>query len=199
MIEAAGTGRVQLTSGPRDDRSPVWSPAGQQIAFVASPSDQPGNSAVFTITADGSGLRQLTEGGADQPAWSPDGQQLAFVSRRDGDAEIAVMRPDGSGQRALTANSDQDSAPVWSPNGQQLLFRRQTPPYPIAVVMNSDGSAQTTIPGTGSGSWSPDSRYIAWDVINQTMREEIFVTSLDGSQPSFRFLVEGLSPAWSPK
>ena len=59
---------------------------------------------------------------------SPHGQQLAFVSRRDGDAEIAVMRLDGSGQRALTANSDQDSAPVWSPNGRQLLFRRQTPP-----------------------------------------------------------------------
>jgi Tol biopolymer transport system component len=51
----------------------AWSPDGKQLAF-----DTIDN--VYTIGADGGGLRQLTQGAGENttPTWSPDGAQIAF-------------------------------------------------------------------------------------------------------------------------
>jgi Tol biopolymer transport system component len=52
---------------------------------------------------DGSGLKRLTENGAQDglPTFSPDGKSIAFVSNRGGPWAIWVMNVDGSGQRKL--------------------------------------------------------------------------------------------------
>ncbi|MCH8993458.1 MAG: PD40 domain-containing protein, partial [Chloroflexi bacterium] len=50
-----------------------------RIAFA---SDRDGNSEVYIVNADGSGLTRLTDNLADdsQPTWSPDGTHIAFLS-----------------------------------------------------------------------------------------------------------------------
>jgi dipeptidyl aminopeptidase/acylaminoacyl peptidase len=50
------------------------------------------------------------------------GGRLAFVSERDGNREIYVMNPDGSGQTRITNNAEPDFRPAWSPDGETIAF-----------------------------------------------------------------------------
>ena len=47
---------------------------------------------------------------------------IAFESRRDGNPEIYVMNPDGSGQTRLTESDGEDIAATWSPDGRKLTW-----------------------------------------------------------------------------
>ena len=81
-----------------------------RIAFVQS-------SNVYTMEADGSGVRQLTSllpGSAAQfVAWSPSGRRLVFdMSPPGGSAQLWMMRADGSGVKMIERGGD---APRWGP------------------------------------------------------------------------------------
>jgi len=54
-----------------------------------------------------------TEAANGGPAWSPDGRWIVFNSDRDGNSEIYIMRPDGSGQRRLTNHPASDVHATW--------------------------------------------------------------------------------------
>ena len=45
------------------------------------------------------------------PAWSPDGAWITFESRREGGADIWVMRPDGTEQTRLTSGAGDETHP----------------------------------------------------------------------------------------
>jgi Tol biopolymer transport system component len=99
---------------------PDWSPDGSRIAFSRGHD-------IFTIRADGRGLRRLTTAASERTrtsgaAWSPDGRYIAFI--RDGD--LYVMRSDGRGLRRVIDARQQSlehpdrpwaevSAPSWQP------------------------------------------------------------------------------------
>ena len=57
-----------------------------------------------------------------QPKWSPDGKWIAFTSTRDGNYDIYLIRPDGTGLRNLTQHPAQDKDPTWTPDGTHLTF-----------------------------------------------------------------------------
>jgi Tol biopolymer transport system component len=64
------------------------------------------------------GVKGIDDGGIDYddlaPSWSQDGGLLAFYSKRDSNAEIYVVRPDGSGLRRVTTTVDIDERmPRW--------------------------------------------------------------------------------------
>ena len=70
VMNADGTGVVQLTDGPSGDVLPAWSPDGAAIVFV---SGRGGNFAdLYVMNADGSGLRRLTDDPGEDidPSWS---------------------------------------------------------------------------------------------------------------------------------
>jgi len=70
----------------------------------------PGN----IINVDGTGLVQLTNGGDNLgPSWSPEGDWITFTSFRDGNNEIYIMHPDGTGVTRLTNNPTSDWQPRW--------------------------------------------------------------------------------------
>ena len=52
----------RLTSAPRDDSVPAWSPDGRKIAFV---SKRGGNAEIYVMNTDGSGQRNLTRNPTD--------------------------------------------------------------------------------------------------------------------------------------
>ncbi len=79
---AASDGKTpprQLTTTPKSDRHPRWSPDGKQILFESS---RGGDSQLWVIDVSGGEARQLTtiSTGASNGIWSPDGSHIAFVS-----------------------------------------------------------------------------------------------------------------------
>lgn len=74
-----GTGWIALTSEDAFDAAPAWSPDGTRIAFS---SDRGGQSDLYVMAADGTGVHNLTEnpGGHEGWAgssWSGDGLTIA--------------------------------------------------------------------------------------------------------------------------
>jgi dipeptidyl aminopeptidase/acylaminoacyl peptidase len=101
------------------------------VGFVIDKREQ-----VFVVDLEGGKpARQLTEGDFDsnQPAWSPDGALLAFVSARhenrehDLNADVFVMRPDGSDLRRITDNSLWVGGPTFTPDGATVLLQGGDP------------------------------------------------------------------------
>jgi Tol biopolymer transport system component len=86
-----------------------------------------GDSEIFTIKPDGTGLKQLTHNTVQDsfPVFSPDGKKIAYesegkqTSNPEGDMEVYVMSTlDGSARKNLSTNGEYDEGPDW---GRQAM------------------------------------------------------------------------------
>ncbi|NPV08801.1 MAG: tetratricopeptide repeat protein [Anaerolineae bacterium] len=115
LVNGSATGNnKQLTSLDNVCYDPVWSPDGWHVAFV---SEHTGSDDIWTMTADGQNVTQLTKNDWEwekHPSWSPDGQQIVYWSNKDtGHQQIWIMNADGSDQRNLSNNEYNDWNPIW--------------------------------------------------------------------------------------
>jgi TolB protein len=192
---------------------PDWSPDGSMIAFN---SEYAGESHVFTINADGTGLRQVTRGSAFEghPSWSPDGKYLAvdrqFVDDPAG-LFVASVR-DGSMTRITTNRYDEgvDSSPQYSHDGTRIVFIRSRPGGSAVWVANTDGTQAHRITPwnmlAGHPWWSPDgSRIVFYDGAGSVSYgagdSHIFVVNADGTgltQLTHSANEADFHPSWSP-
>jgi TolB protein len=119
-MNADGSGQAKLTDSPMAEDSPAWSPDSRRIVFRAY-DPRGGSLAIWLMNADGSGHTLLTDRlkGAWMPGlspvWSPDGGRIAFMSEQDGNREIYVIEPDGSGETNLSDHAEEDMEPDWCP------------------------------------------------------------------------------------
>jgi Tol biopolymer transport system component len=212
---------VLLTAAPAHpsaDGNPP--PAGEWVVFA---SDRDGDSELYAVKPDGTGLRRLTRNRVEDfyPAVSPDGTRIAFVSSRSGDDDVYVMNLDGSGLRALTSNSTtpgglpiQDEAPSWSPDGRRLAFASNRADGQFEIfLMRANGTGVRRLTRTGRQvtdtipAWSPDGSLIAFasDRVSP-FNTEIYVIRPDGTGlrrltdtgGSDGVLGDDSMPAWSP-
>ena len=115
LMNADGSNVHQLTRGlPGIGGSIDWSPDGKKLLIYAGPT---GDKNVFLVDVDAETAAQLTDGGNNAAcSFSPDGQWIAFNSLRNNDqADIFIMRPDGSELRQVTDNPEPDWQPQWEP------------------------------------------------------------------------------------
>ncbi|HUU97683.1 MAG TPA: hypothetical protein VM487_18260, partial [Phycisphaerae bacterium] len=87
----------------------------------------------------------LTWQGPAEAAFPGVNGKIAFTTGRDGNYEIYVMNPDGSGLTRLTSNAAIDEAPAWSPDGTEIAFQTNRDGNYEIYVMNADGSGQTNL------------------------------------------------------
>ncbi|MCB9135673.1 MAG: PD40 domain-containing protein [Anaerolineales bacterium] len=68
VMNADGSGLIQLTQPTIYYSSLSWAPDGKSIVFLG---DMSGDLSLYAINIDGTGLRQLTDFVASQPSWRP--------------------------------------------------------------------------------------------------------------------------------
>ncbi len=129
-VRRDGTGATKLLDGPAtrtDNRQPNWSPKGDRLVFQRREAGG-GDWALYTMNADGSGLRRLTRGAGEHTdaSWSPDGRRVVFSSTAGGLdlPQIFVMDVNGSADPVRVTRNDTsyDGAPSWSPDGRWIAF-----------------------------------------------------------------------------
>jgi Tol biopolymer transport system component len=151
-----------------------WAPDSERLAFSV---DRPLASAIYTVDADGSDLRELDLGpilDAMTPAWAPDGSLIAFRgwSVADGTG-VYVMTPDGSQPRRVSAPGpelgDRSSWtwPRWSADSKELVFAYEGGDgYHVMGVATVDGTSQHDVTDEAydrqDASWSPDGARLAF-------------------------------------
>ncbi len=91
-----------------------WSPDGRYLLIYAGPD---GDKDIFRIDVVAQTATQLTDGGNNAASsYSPDGQWIAFNSLRNNDqADIFIMRADGTDTRQVTTDPEPDWQPQWEP------------------------------------------------------------------------------------
>ncbi len=111
-FETQTVGPVTKGLLPNAGGSVDWSPDGRTLLLFAGTA---GDHDIYTFDIVSGEIRQLTDGGNNAaPAWSPDGRWIVFNSQRvNENANIFIMKPDGSDVRQLTNDSEPDWQPRW--------------------------------------------------------------------------------------
>ncbi len=160
-------------------------------------SDVDGDSEIFIVNSDGSGLIQLTHNTVidEHPSISGDGSKIAFHSYVDGDWEIFVVNSDGTGLTQLTDNTAWNINPSICGDGSKIAFDSLIDGDREIFIVNSDGSALTQVTQNTVHDQTPsisgDGSKIAfesWDGDDW----EIFLIGLESSSYEFE-----LSAGWN--
>jgi Tol biopolymer transport system component len=73
------------------------------------------------------GLEKLTDNdwNDEYPAWSPDKSKIAYTANPQGNYDLWVMNPDGSGSRQITSSPTDDTEPSWYADGKRIAYTRE--------------------------------------------------------------------------
>ena len=93
MIDAKGQSHQPLTTGPRNDSSPRWSPIGDRLAYSSS-SD--GSAQLYVRWMENAATAKITNlnSSPDSLSWSPDGRSIALTMHVRENVEPFVKMPD---------------------------------------------------------------------------------------------------------
>lgn len=133
-------------------------------------------------------------------AEAPATPKIVFTSNRDGNAEIYVMNPDGSGQVNLTRHRAADFDPVWSPTGEQILFASNRGKTVDLYLMDADGRNVRQLFAKTSRrqhpTWGPNGKKVAYTRVD-ALRGDVGIYVASINDPVEKRIARGMRPMWS--
>jgi len=165
LMDYDGKRLRRITTSGTINLVPVWSPDGNELAFVSFRGKQPG---VYVMSSEGKLGHLATIGGelSSAPDWAPDGRKLAYTSDIDGNSEIYALDRTTSRNTRLTRHPGIDTAPAWAPNGREIAFTSDRSGSPQIYLMDAEGLNVRRIswdgPYNDSPAWSPDGSRLAY-------------------------------------
>ncbi len=211
---------LQVTAPAADVRKPqgMWqqvrgdvsefaiAPNGKEVAFVVR------GEVFVTRYPDGGEARRITE--TVEPeyglAWSPDSRSLVFASERGGTTSLYLVTSDDPEEPRLRRSSKlrterltnsplPDTSPVFSPDGKKLAFRRGNGNLIVLDMETKKERALVQHWNLGQFVWSPDSRWIAYEMDDNEYNTDIYVIAVeDGKSVNIsRHPNNDVNPSWS--
>ncbi|CAH2782252.1 MAG: Tol-Pal system beta propeller repeat protein TolB [Candidatus Burkholderia crenata] len=199
------TGKRVIVSNQKGNNSaPAWAPDGRKLAVALSTT---GNTQIFQVNADGSGLRRLTLGSSidTEPAYSPDGNTIYFTSDRGGAPQIYKMSANGesAGQaQRVTFTGNYNTSPRVSPDGKQIAYiSRVGSGFKLYLLDLASGTATglTDTTADESPSFAANGQYILY-ATQVNGRGVLAAVSTDGRTRQVLSLQGGSvrEPSWGP-
>ena len=217
VAQNTGIATRQVWTGPKVDVYGAVAPDGRHLAFV----DQETGDLALHDLSTGEDHHITNKGSwsdskeyAEKSVFAPDGKQVAYSwFNKDGRYDLRVIGVSASSdapQRVLYSNPDIDwIAPYdWSRDGKWIAvqLQRKDRTAQMGLVAASDGSLRIL----KSVDWrlsikvsfSPDSRYLAFDLPagESSEQRDVYVLAIDGSSqiPAVIHPAEDLVIGWSP-
>ena len=206
-IKTNGTEFERITENTLMDVYPVWSPDGNQIAFL---SWRKNDLDVFIMSKDGSNQKQLYDSGSHDADIDWVGSNIAFTSgsqiwmmQDDGTAPVQLTDPKNAGTWGDANLPFGDYDPRLSPDAQRIIFERledDTSPhgnYNIFMV-DVDGLNETRLTDNGYSqgtvSWSHAGTSLVFVVaaIDNEGKYDIYMMNSDGSD------IRNINPDYFP-
>lgn len=172
---------------------PLWSPAGERIAFLKAPDDGEPRQ-LFLVPAGGGEPRRVTDLDVPlaEPVWAPDGEGIYFSaetpgagpSSPEGSSSVWYVSLDGGGTWKVTDDSSSQWAPALSSDGERIAYLQRDDPRSQVEVRVAElrsggfleGEArvvtQSLDRAAGAPRWSPDGRsllFVARDGPNRAL------------------------------
>ncbi len=151
-------------------------------------------------------LTGTTDSREKNAAWSPDGRWVVFLSDKTGEEELHLVdqKAERPWKQLTSGGQGFRMQPVWSPDSKFLLFSDKS----LRLNLVDAGSGDISVIDQGDYDdgwyrwgiqdyvWSPDSRWIAYTKLEQSLNESIFLYSLDNKTK--HRVTEDLDEDWSP-
>jgi Tol biopolymer transport system component len=187
----------------------VLSPDRSRVAVVKEDLDNESDDIFVLDVATGAATRITTSARTEfviSPVWSPDGKRLAYTAMRSGHESVFIRAADGQGPEELVYNNPGAFWIVsdWSKDGHFLSLSfsdlKGGTIYLLPLEPKSDRKPVEiyhTDLRVFAPRFSPDSRYLAYSVIDKANQVEIFVRSATaGSEGPWQLSAGALGSPW---
>jgi Tol biopolymer transport system component len=186
------------------------SPDRSHVAVVKEDLDNESDDIFVLDVATGAATRITTSARTEfviSPVWSPDGKRLAYTAMRSGHESVFIRAADGQGPEELVYNNPGAFWIVsdWSKDGRFLSLSfsdlKGGTIYLLPLEPKSDRKPleiyHTDLRVFGPR-FSPDSRYLAYSVIDKANQVEIFVrpATAAGSEGPWQLSAGALGSPW---
>ncbi|MGH2542605.1 MAG: thioredoxin domain-containing protein, partial [Ardenticatenaceae bacterium] len=198
---ASGT-TTNVTNTPGMDVQGIWSPDGQQIAFVSE--REGGDRDIWLMEADGSNPRRITQALGEEQlgSWSPDGEQIVYSSKNELGESLWILDVASGESTTLTENSDgADSGPAWSPDGERIAFYSSSgDQVPQIFTIRPDGSDRQQVTDGPTPAvfpvWSPDGTRLLYTLVPGNNRYDLAALDMESQEVYSIPNVQGLGMGW---
>lgn len=156
-------------------------------------------------------IARVTENAANDHdiIWAKDSKSIYFLSDRDGQYDVYVATPKKKGpfylnkyfnvKRLTKTEADEDGLKI-SPDGKFLTFKRGNGDLIQYNIKTKKEKTLLTGWNLGSVSWSPDSKWIAYNREDNNFNNDVFIMPSNGGKSvNISQHPDGdFSPMWSP-
>jgi Tol biopolymer transport system component len=167
LAQPDGTSLGPIYSDERIGAAPVWSPDGQQLAYIDTTTLEVG---IFDFSST---ARTFPDSNGEAVSWSPTGTLLAYTSTTPDDSSPRLLLRQASladvSVQPLTNAAFDAFQPAWSPAGEHIAFVRRAPSAIASTLwlLPATGGEPRALTAPGDyrdtrPRWSPDSQHIAF-------------------------------------
>lgn len=162
LMDVDGSNVRRITHHEAEDLEPVWLGDGSRIVFCSSRYVYPGNTDIWIMNPDGTGLANLTDDPSTfdcAPGTVPGSAgsgKISFVSdRAAGHFSIYTMDTDGSNVFRVTVDPDDHFDSSWSGDGATLVFDSNRSGSWDIYTIRPDGTNLRRLTAGEANDWNP--------------------------------------------